>query len=69
MPVHHRAIMLKGVKRTKGPARNPHHRNGCARTAAITVVVVSMVITAVIVAGIYLLRRDYLYNGVSGGFQ
>jgi len=55
--------MLKGMKRTKGPAPNPRHR-----TAAIMVVVVSMVITAVIVAGIYLMRRDFLYNGVSGAF-
>ena len=63
MSVRHRAAMLKGMKRTKGPAPNPRHR-----TAAIMVVVVSMVITAVIVAGIYLMRRDFLYNGVSGAF-
>lgn len=61
MSVRRRAAMLKRVKRTKAPAPKPRHR-----TAAIMVVVVSMVITAAIVAGIYLMRRDFLYNGVSG---
>lgn len=59
MPALHRAGMLKGVKRTKGPAPTPH-TEGRARTAAIMVVAVSVVITMVIVAGIHLLRMNGL---------